>query len=390
MTRLIFKIALLMSVIFPTELWAQEVGSTCYLERAIDFVLTQDDGDVVILKLSAGESLRVVAADGENLSVLWGNYESVIAYSALASSCDWLAKDAPLREIKQNDTAEEDPWSSAAKVEDPRQASEPLPEPLPTLPTGETVGADSRAGILVFPLRSDGVPEKMASMVTTYLVREIRKLEDLNVLTVEMLPGIIQERFVACSQSERAECYEGVAEQSGMKEFVRGAVRDTAEGRSLELRRTAIVNLEPLGSYQVQLDVDDNAAFLRTLGNGVESLFSGVNPALGRSRGVSKNVLARLNPPPIPAWLTYTVGSLAVVAGAAAGATGYLAQEEVAKFNSPDGAGPHTGTDFVDIENRAHHYQSMSHALLIGAGATLAVTGIMAWFTNWDGFPLEP
>ena len=71
----------------PGMAHAQAVGSLCTLERAIDFVITQDNGDFVDLKLSAGEVLRVVGGDAESRRVLWGNYESVTALVILIDSC---------------------------------------------------------------------------------------------------------------------------------------------------------------------------------------------------------------------------------------------------------------------------------------------------------------
>ena len=59
-------------LVLPAAAHAQAVGSVCTLERAIDFVITQDNGDFVDLKLSAGEVLRVVGGDAESRRVLWG------------------------------------------------------------------------------------------------------------------------------------------------------------------------------------------------------------------------------------------------------------------------------------------------------------------------------
>lgn len=373
----------------PQAAHAQAVGSTCALERAIDFLITQDNGDFIDLKLSAGEELRIVGGDAESRRVLWGNYESVVALITLMESCQWTAPGKRRRAVKPEAPSTDDSWSSSdlAKEIEPqramkpeRQEAEPMPAALPETPTHK---------ILVFPMSTDGVPEKMATLVTTHLVREIRKLEDVTVLTIDMLPAIIGERFAKCSGSGRPECFAGVAEQSEVNEAILGTLQDNAEGRTISLKRIQREGSVVLGDVNESLDAGDNAAFLRVLGPSVEKLYDGKALALGRVRGVRADVLAMMNPPPIPTWATYLVGGIAVAAGGAAGAMGYLAKQEESNFNTPAEAGPYQGVDFVNIQNRAVGYQQATNALFIGGGVALIASGIMALFTDWDGFP-EP
>jgi hypothetical protein len=373
----------------PQAAHAQAIGSTCSLERAIDFLITQDNGDFVDLKLSAGEVLRMIGGDAESRRVLWGNYESVVALITLMESCEWTAPGKKRRVAQPEAPAVDDSWSSSdlAKEIEPQRALKP--QRVEAAPAPVAVPEAASHKILVFPLNSDGVPEKMSAMVTTHLVREIRKLEDVTVLTMNMLPAIIAERFAKCSGSGRPECFAGVAQQSEVNEAVLGTLKDTAEGRTIELKRIQREGSVVLGNVNESLDAGDNAAFLRVLGPSVEKLFSGQALALGRVRGVRADVLAMMNPPPIPSWATYLVGGIAVAAGGAAGAMGYLAKQEETRFNSPEESGPYQGSDFVDIQNRGTGYQQLTHALFIGGGVALIASGIMAFFTDWDGFP-EP
>lgn len=373
----------------PQSAHAQAIGSTCFLERAIDFLITQDNGDFIDLKLSAGEALRIVGGDAESRRVLWGNYESVVALITLMESCEWTAPGKKRRVAQPEAPAVDDSWSSSdlAKEIDPQRALKP--QRVEAAPALVAVPEAASHKILVFPLNSDGVPEKMSAMVTTHLVREIRKLEDVTVLTMNMLPAIIAERFAKCSGSGRPECFAGVAQQSEVNEAVLGTLKDTAEGRTIELKRIQREGSVVLGNVNESLDAGDNAAFLRVLGPSVEKLFSGQALALGRVRGVRADVLAMMNPPPIPSWATYLVGGIAVAAGGAAGAMGYLAKQEETRFNSPDEPGPYQGSDFVNTQNRATGYQQATNALFIGGGVALIASGIMAFFTDWDGFP-EP
>lgn len=382
--------ALIGALLFlPQAAHAQAIGSTCFLERAIDFLVTQDNGDFIDLKLSAGEALRIVGGDAESRRVLWGNYESVVALITLMDSCEWEAPGTQQRVVKPQAPAEDDSWSSSdlAKEIEPQRALKP--QRLEAAPSPVAVPEAASHKILVFPLNADGVPEKMSDLVTTYLVREIRKLENVTVLTMDMLPAIIAERFAKCSGSGRAECFAGVAQQSAVNEAVLGTLKDSAEGRTLDLKRIQREGSVVLGNVSESLDTGDNAAFLRVLGPSVEKLFDGQALALGRIRGVRADVLAMMNPPPIPSWATYLVGGIAVAAGGAAGAMGFLAKQEETRFNSPEEPGPYQGVDFVNIQNRAVGYQQATHALFIGGGVALIASGIMALFTDWDGFP-EP
>ena len=369
----------------PGAAHAQAVGSLCTLERAIDFVITQDNGDFVDLKLSAGEVLRVVGGDVESRRVLWGNYESVTALVILMDSCAWTAPGKKRKQVKQEALPTDDSWSSADLANEVDSTAEVAPAQIEAAPLAEAVTHK----ILVFPLVSEGVPAKMTDLVSTYLVRELRKLEDVTVLTIDMLPEIIEERFEKCASSGRPECYAGVAEQSGVNEAVLGTIKDSAYGRSIHLKRIQQADSKVLAAVDETLDTGNNAAFLEALGPAAEKLFEERPLALGRVRGVRSDVLAMLNPPPIPTWATYLAGGIAVAAGGAAGAMGFLAKQEESNFNQPEGAGPYAGSDFVAIQNKAVGYQQATNALFITGGITLIATGIMALFTDWDGFP-EP
>ena len=68
---------------------------------------------------------------------------------------------------------------------------------------------------------------------------------------------------------------------------------------------------------------------------------------------------------------------------------GYLATQEESRFNQPETSGPYAGADFVAIQDKAQGYQQATNVLFITGGVTLIATGIMAFFTDWDGFP-EP
>jgi len=305
----------------------------------------------------------------------------------LVDSCAWTAPGIQPKAVRQEAPPEGDSWSSsdlAKEIDSGGTAA--APEPASLAPSLPEVMSNK---ILVFPVASDGVPAKMAELVTTYLVREVRKLEDVTVLTIDMLPAIIGERFEGCRESGRPECYAGVAEQSGVNEAVLGSVTDAAAGRSISLKRIQREGSVVLGSVDESLDAGDNAAFLRVLGTAVEKLFDGTPLALGRVRGVRSDVLAMMDPPPVPSWATYVVGGIAVAAGGAAGALGYLAKQEETRFQEPEGLGPYAGADFVDIQNRGRGYQQATNALLISAGVAVLATGVMALFTDWDGFP-EP
>ena len=146
--------------------------------------------------------------------------------------------------------------------------------------------------------------------------------------------------------------------------------------------------LKVLATVDESLDTGDNAAFLRALGPAAEKLYEETPLALGRVRGVRSDVLARMNPPPIPTWATYLVGGLAVAAGGAAGAMGYLATQEESRFNQPETPGPYAGADFVAIQDKAQGFQQATNVLYHGWSHAYR-HGDHGVFTDWDGFP-EP
>ena len=105
--------------------------------------------------------------------------------------------------------------------------------------------------------------------------------------------------------------------------------------------------------------------------------------------GVSDEVALRLDPPPLPSWLTYTVGGVTIATAGAGGVFGLLAQgaqREYDQYAEQSIDNEISGKKLKKKGNRLEDRVLYANSLFIAAGALALTTAIMALFTDWWGY----
>jgi hypothetical protein len=98
----------------------------------------------------------------------------------------------------------------------------------------------------------------------------------------------------------------------GVDELVTGKLTQVGTERVMIVRRIDQKRAEVQGTFDQRLKAESGQELLASVGPAVEKLYGGYQLRDGTTRGVSKEVALRLDPPPLPKWTTITVGALAV------------------------------------------------------------------------------
>jgi hypothetical protein len=263
-----------------------------------------------------------------------------------------------------------------------------LAVPPPRLPAGAKGGALRIA--VIDPEVTGEVPARPRAAFAQTLVPEIRKLEGVSVIGMaeirDMLGFERQRQMLGCSAD--AGCLAEIAGALGVDELVNP--RLVLAGRTytltvsrLELRRAKVVQ-----TVTRTFDRRDGQELLQIVGPTVEALFPDRPLRAGKTRGVEREVIRRLDPPPLPRWVFFATSAGAAGALGGAGVFHYLAGQARSQYDDLAARAqrePVPAADLIDQANRVRSAERTRNALLY-AGLGLAVAaGVEALFTDWHG-----
>lgn len=259
---------------------------------------------------------------------------------------------------------------------------------------GRTKGCqDESAGSLrlaVYNFQLDGIPAGMGRLVTASLLSEVRKLAGLYVIGMQEINEMLQhektKEVMGCSDDS---CLAEIAGALGVDEIITGQLTERADGRVMIIRRINQRRAEVVTSVSRRLKIGNGEEFLLAVGPAVEELYPERENLPGTKRGVAKTILLRMDPPPIPTWMTYT--ALGVTALIAAGSGGLVLAGNSAVANREEIlAGsrlkPVSGLDVQSQDNLINGLDAAAKAGWIGAGCLLISSAVMSLFTDWQGY----
>jgi hypothetical protein len=269
----------------------------------------------------------------------------------------------------------------------PAAASAPSPAPavVDVAPVPKRV-----MRVAVYDLAAAGVDERVARLVTSTLVVELRKLQNVSVVSMEEVRAMLQyeadKQLLGCA--EGAKCHSTIGEALGVDQLVVGELALVNDESTLSLRRIDQAQARVVDSFTVRLVPEGGEELLAAVGPAVEKLFKDVPLKPGVTRGVAPELALQVNPPPLPAWATVTTGvasGLLLVAGVVAGTS---AASEKATF---DGLAERArGQDVQaallnESASRAQGWAGAANGLYGGAAAVGVATTVMFFFTDWAG-----
>jgi hypothetical protein len=135
-------------------------------------------------------------------------------------------------------------------------------------------------------------------------------------------------------------------------------------------------------------DRRDGEELLQIVGPSVEALFPDRPLRAGKTRGVEREVVRRLNPPPLPRWVFVATSAAAVGSLGGAGVFHYLGGQARSQYDGLVARSlrePIPAADVVEQADRVRSAERTRNALLL-AGLGLGVAaGVEAFFTDWRG-----
>ena len=221
------------------------------------------------------------------------------------------------------------------------------------------------------------------------LLGEVRKLSGLQAVAVSEVREMVQ--FEATRQASGAcddePCATAVASALGVDELLAGSVGQLGETKVFTMRRLDLKTGKVNASVTRTLKSDNGEELLSVIGPSVEQLFPERDVREGQKRGVSPEVAKRLNPPPLPRWVTMATGGAAVAALATAGVFAGLASGAEGRFNtlmSQSTKDPVPGASVNQAMTDYDSNRTRMTGLLITAGGLAVAAGVEALFTDWQ------
>ncbi len=247
--------------------------------------------------------------------------------------------------------------------------------------------------IAVYDLSSDGVDDKVRKLVEAALLEELRKLRKVSVAGMDevrrMLAFEEQKLLAGCDENT---CLSDIAGALGVETLVTGSLARVGEQTVIGLKRIDQENAEVVTAYTQRLTPAGGEEFLAVLGDAVQTLFPDVPLRHGEVRGVSPEIAALLNPPPLPVWSfgIAAAAEAAVVGAVGVGVIGYVVAWTTHE-NIVRAASAPAGSDTANANELALLFVAGQAAAGVALGA--AVLGIMGgtaltamgFFVDWRG-----
>lgn len=246
--------------------------------------------------------------------------------------------------------------------------------------------------IAVYDLELEGVTRNVGAVVTESVLQEVRKLQGASAIGMneirDMLAHEATKQLAGCSE-DSSSCLADLAGALGVDDLVTGKLARIDNSNVLTLRRIDQKRAEVAGVVNKHLQAGSGQEFLAAVGPSIQELYPSRELKPGYVRGVSKDVALRLDPPPVPVWVTLTMGGVAAGTAVAGGITGVLALTSQAAYRDYAALGKSqviSGATLVRKGNEAQTRATVADVLFISAGVIAIATGVIALFTDWKGY----
>jgi hypothetical protein len=241
---------------------------------------------------------------------------------------------------------------------------------------------------VIDPRPTGEIPGRPLAAFTQSLVPEIRKLEGVSAIGMaeirDMLGFERQRQMMGCSVDES--CLAEIAGSLGVDEIVSAELTLVGKSYTLSMRRLDMRKSKVLQSDSRQFDQRDGEELLSIVGPAIEALFPERPLKEGKTRGIEKSVIRRLNPPPLPRWVFISTSGAALGALAAGGAFQFLASDAKKEFDrlvSRSLTEPVAAADLSTVSDQVRSRESTRNALFLSAAGLGVAAGVEAFFTDW-------
>ena len=233
-----------------------------------------------------------------------------------------------------------------------------------------------------------GVDTRTARIVGEALLAEVRKLDRIAAVSMREIQDLLsfeeQRQLVGCSDES---CLAEIAGALGVDELLTGTVGRLGASHVLAIKRLDMKTATTRASISRRMVVADGEEFLAAIGPAVAELYPGYEPRPGQSRGVAAEVVARLNPPPLPRWVFLTTAGAAVAVGLAGGVTALSfknAQDDYDATVRRSLSEPVPVSTVRTHSDRVEDRALAANVLFAVAGGLALVAVLEAIFTQWS------
>jgi hypothetical protein len=236
-----------------------------------------------------------------------------------------------------------------------------------------------------------GVEPRIAAAFENALVAELRKLEGVASIGMADIKDMLSMEYVRQMMGAQVDdkLYASLGRSLGVDEILAVQLQLTDGTWVLHARRFDMRQAKNLATEQRRLKQEKGRELLIAIGPLVAGLYPDRALKAGKSRGVSREALLRLAPPPIPLWAFVATagGSLgAALAGVGYGQLANDARRDYEAAAQRSVQSPVQGGDLKGIERRMDSRARTSNLFYGLAGALGLAAGVEALFTDWHGY----
>ena len=271
----------------------------------------------------------------------------------------------------------------------------PLPPPPDLRPSAKSLPPPPGARALRVAVPDSKVqgalPPRQLILVEEALLAELRKVEGVSAIGMgeirEMLSLEYQRQMMGCSDGEA--CLAEIGGALGTDEVLASTVVVEEKTVTFTLKRINMKGAKVIGSETRRLVRANGEELLGAIGPLIQAIYPERGLRAGRTRGVSKEVALRLNPPPLPRWVfiaTASAAVLAVGAGAVYGSLSNDARQQYTDLAQSSVTSPVSGAQLHDLEATVSSRASTANLCFLAAGSLAVVAGVEVFFTDWHGY----
>jgi hypothetical protein len=226
----------------------------------------------------------------------------------------------------------------------------------------------------------------LVKIVEESLLVELRKLQRTNVIGMSeirrMLDLEADKQTLGCSGDNQS-CLVEIADAVGVDTIVVGSLARVGNETVLGLKRIDQRDAKASGTTR-RVPTGDGEEVLALVGPAVADVFPDVPLRTGETRGVSAETARRLNPPPLPAFVPFALGGVAIVALVATTGAAVLWQVKQAEYKDIAAGKTIDGSALVSAGNDAVILERSMWTLLGAAVVLSAATAVSIPFTNFE------
>lgn len=348
------------------------------------------------VEVPAGKHTYVISSSTEGMAAIaraTSSYQSrfaAAAEAAISGATPAASASADVAPAAPEPEAAAHSPDDTAKLSDIMDSSEKAAETAAAGFQGNNVRKALRIAVYDFEIQA--IDPKVGAVVTDSVLSEVRKLQGISAIGMDeirdMLSHEVNKQMLGCEDS--TECMAEIAGALGVDQLVTGRLTKVDEQHVVVVRRIDQNRAKVLDTFEQRLKAGSGEEFLAAVGPAIEKLFSDYELRDGTERGVPKEMALRLDPPPIPTWGFYSAAGAALASAALASGLGVLTLNARNDYESKVASGteqnPVPGAEVVELEDKFNSRKTLTNAFWISTGVFAVAAGVMAFFTDWEGY----